>query len=310
MKDSVPSITIVGSFMTDLMSRTPRMPVPGETVCGGPFKMGPGGKGSNQAVAAARLGAKVQVIVRLGTDIFGDQALENLIKERVDTTYVIRDSKSHTGAALIAVDDTGENMIIIAPGVNNNLSVNDVKHAKEAIYNSDVLLTQLEIPLESVDAALRIAKSHNVNTILNPAPARKLIRDMLSQVDILTPNRTEAGMLTEINISDEATAKKAAYKLINEGVGAVVFTLGKEGTLIVTTDKVQRIPGKKVKVVDTTGAGDAFNGGLAFALAKKEDLAEAVRFANYVAALSVTKIGTAPSMPTFQEVERFMKISQ
>jgi len=309
MQDRIPSITIVGSFMTDLMSRTPRMPVPGETVCGGPFKVGPGGKGSNQAVAAARLGAKVRIVVRLGADIFGDKALENLRNERVDTTYVIRDDTSHTGAALIVVDDAGENMIVVAPGVNSNLSIGDVEQAKEAIYNSDVLLTQLEIPVETVEEALRIAKSSNVKTILNPAPARELSENILSQVDILTPNRTEASVLTGVKINDEPTAKKAAYKLLDEGVNAVVFTLGEEGALIITADKIQHISGKKVKVVDTTGAGDAFNGGLAFALARKGNLVEAVRFANYVGALSVTRIGTAPAMPTLQEVERFMENS-
>jgi len=300
-----PCIAVVGSFNIDLMSRAPKMPAAGETVLGGPLKLSPGGKGSNQAIAAVRLGAKVRVIMRLGTDIFGDQALEYLKKEGIDTNYVVRDSKNHTGTALIVVDEKGENMIVVAPGANGALSPEDVNNGKEAIYNSDVLLVQLEIPIETVQAAVGIARDNSVKTILNPAPGRELDDELLSRVDILTPNEIEASSLTGIKVNDKVSAKKAAYKLIDKGVDTVIFTLGQEGALIVTSNKIQHIPGKRIKVIDTTGAGDAFNGGLAFGVAEGRDIVKAVRFANCVAALSVTKIGTAPAMPTREEVEEF-----
>ncbi len=307
MKYNHPCIAVVGSFNIDLMSRAPKMPVAGETVLGGPFKLGPGGKGSNQAITAARLGAKVQVIMRLGTDMFGDQALEYLKKESIDTNYLVRDNKNHTGVALIVVDEKGENMIVVASGANGALSPEDVNNAKEAIYSSDVLLTQLEIPIKTVQTAIKIARDSGAKTILNPAPGRELDDELLSQVDILTPNEIEASLLAGIKVNNKASAKKAAYKLINKGVNAVIFTLGQEGALIVTSNEAQHIPTKKAKAIDTTGAGDAFNGGLAFAIAEGRDIIEAVRFANCVAALSVTKIGTAPAMPTREEVERFRR---
>lgn len=305
MKSNYPCIVVVGSFNIDLMSRAPKIPVAGETVLGGPFKLGPGGKGSNQAIAAIRLGAKVQVIMRLGTDIFGDQALEYLKKEGIGTNYLVKDSKNHTGVALIVVDEKGENMIVVAPGANGALSSEDVNNAKKAIYNSDVLLTQFEIPMQTVKAAIKIARDSGVKTILNPAPGKKINDGLLSQVSILTPNETEASLLTGIKINNKTSAKKAAYKLIGKGVNAVIFTLGQEGALVVTSNEIKHIPGKRTKAIDTTGAGDAFNGGLAFAIAEGRDIIEAVKFANCVAALSVTKIGAASAMPTREEVEKF-----
>lgn len=301
-----PVITVVGSFNTDLMARSPRMPRAGETILGGPFQMGPGGKGANQAVATARLGSPVFMVSCVGEDVFGDLALSNLSKEGVDISFVARDSTIHTGAALIVVDEQGENMIVVAPGANFSLTPDMVGRATRAIREADVLLTQLEIPTESVERALRIAKDNQVTTILNPAPARVLSPAILKYVDVLTPNRSEASLLTGIEITNQSSIRKAAERLFKQGVETVVFTLGSEGALIVTSEKFQHIPGQKVQVVDTTGAGDAFNGGLAFALSRDDDLVEAVRFANAVAALSVTKVGTAPSMPTKREVTSFL----
>jgi len=281
------------------------MPRAGETILGGPFRMGPGGKGANQAVAAARLGSSVFMVSCVGEDVFGDLALSNLSKEGVDISFVARDSTIHTGVALIVVDEQGENMIVVAPGANSSLTPDMVGRATKAIGEADILLTQLEIPAESVEKALRIAKDNRVTTILNPAPARVLSPAILECVDVLTPNRSEASLLTGIEITNQSSIRKAAERLFKQGVETVVFTLGSEGALIVTSEEFRHIPGQKVQVVDTTGAGDAFNAGLAFALSRDNDLVEAVRFANAVAALSVTKVGTAPSMPTGREVEKF-----
>ena len=301
-----PKVAVVGSYNTDLMSRTPRMPGPGETILGGPFRMGPGGKGSNQAVAAVRLGAEVAMVCRLGNDVFGDFALETLQKEGVDTRFSRRDATKATGAALIVVDAEGENSIVVAPGANESLGPDDVNHAADAITGADVVLTQLEIPVESVHAVLQLARASGVRTVLNPAPARPLSDSLLEQVDVLTPNRGEAALLTGRKIDDRQGLVAAAGVLMDRGVGAVVFTLGGEGALLVAPQETVTVPAHKVDVVDTTGAGDAFNGALAVSLARGESLEEAVRFAVAAAALSVTKVGTAPAMPRRIDVDRFL----
>ncbi len=301
-----PKVTVVGSFNTDLVSRTPRMPVPGETILGGPFHMGPGGKGANQAVAAARLGADTTMVVKLGKDTFGDLAEANLFKEGVRSDFVLRTDESHTGAALIMLDAAGENMIVVAAGANNLLTPADVKAASIAITGADVLLVQLEIPLETVAEAIRIGHRAGVSVLLNPAPGRELDAGLLSMCDVVTPNETETQIITGHPVHNVSEAEEAAKQLLAEGVRAVVVTLGDKGALVVTPGRTEHVPGHKVEVVDTTGAGDAFSGALAVALAEGMELVSAVGFANAAAALQVTKIGTAPAMPYRREVDALL----
>jgi ribokinase len=300
-----PRITVVGSYNTDLVVRTPRMPIKGETIIGGPFFTGPGGKGANQAVAAARLGADVTMVVKLGADSFGDQAEENLVREGIRPDCVMRTEETPTGAALIFVDKDGENMIVVAAGANELLTPVDVDQAHQAITEADVLLVELEVPMETVERAIHLAHEAGVNVLLNPAPGQPLSPEMLRLVDVLTPNETETQIITGLPVRNPQEVEEAAQKLLAQGVGTVVVTLGAKGALIVTPDETQRVPGQPVKVVDTTGAGDAFNGALAVALAEAKELVKAVAFANTVAALQVTRLGTAPAMPYRDEVERF-----
>ena len=301
-----PRVTVIGSFNTDLASRTPRMPVKGETILGGPFHMGPGGKGANQAVAAARLGAEVTMVVKIGKDVFGDLAEANLVKEGIRSDFVLRTEETHTGAALIILDADGENMIVVAGGANNLLRPEDVDMAHEAIAQADILLVQLEIPLETVERAIRLATEARVQVLLNPAPGRPLSAELLSLVDILTPNETETQIITGLPVRDLQEVETAAQQLLGSGVGIAVITLGVQGALVVTPQGVQHVPGHQVKVVDTTGAGDAFSGALAVALAEERDIAEAVAFANAAAALNVTRVGTAPAMPYRDEVDSML----
>jgi ribokinase len=302
-----PRITVVGSFMMDLMSKTPRLPVPGETVMGGPFKMGPGGKGSNQAVAAARLGAQVTIVVSLGTDYFGDIAYANLEQEGIDTRFVKSVDKAHTGAALIMVDDAkAENMIVVASGANELLTPEDVDAAADAMTGADFLVLQLEVPLETVEYTAQLAATRGVPLILNPAPARPLSPALLERVRLLTPNETEAELITGVPVTDIQTAEAAAKRLVGWGVKEAIITLGAKGALVATAEGCTHVPGFQVDVVDSTGAGDAFNGGLAVALAEGKTLLDAVRFSNATAALSVTRVGTAPAMPRREEVLRLL----
>lgn len=308
-----PKVTVVGSFNMDLLIRTPRMPVKGETILGGPFITGPGGKGANQAVAAARLDADVTMVVKLGQDAFGDQAAANLANEGIRPRFVLRDGASHTGVAFILVDDAGENMIIVALGTNALLTPTDIDAAREAIARADVALFQLESPLETVTYAIRMAHEAGTTVVLNPAPGQALGPELLSQVDVLTPNQTELQLLVGrdlsglTNLTGLEEIESAARELLAHGVGSVVVTLGADGALIVTRAGARHVPGYTVKVVDTTGAGDAFNGALAVALAEGQTLQEAVNFANAAAALQITKVGTAPAMPYRRDVERLLR---
>jgi ribokinase len=308
-----PKVTVVGSFNMDLLIRTPRMPVKGETILGGPFITGPGGKGANQAVAAARLDADVTMVVKLGQDAFGDQAAANLAKEGIRPEFVLRDGASHTGVAFIVVDDAGENMIVVALGTNALLIPADIDTAHDAIAEAKVVLFQLESPLETVTHAICLAHEAGVTVMLNPAPGQTLSSELLSLVDVLTPNQTELQLLVGgdllgfENLTGLEEIESAARELLARGVGSVVVTLGADGALIVTRNTVQHVPGYTVEVVDTTGAGDAFNGALAVALAEGRTLPEAVDFANAAAALQVTKVGTAPAMPYRRDVERLLQ---
>ncbi len=298
-----PKVTVVGSFNTDLVVHTPRMPVSGETILGGPYHTGPGGKGANQAVAAARLDADVTMVVKLGEDDLGDKAEANLRNEGINADFILRTDAIHTGVAFIIVDERGENMIVVAPGANTRLTPEDVEATREAIVTADILLVQLESPVETVERAIRIANEAGVRVLLNPAPGQPLDPRLLARVDVLTPNETEAEIITGHSVDDLQEAGGAAHRLRDTGVEVVVITLGAQGALLVTEEDAEHIPGHSVDVVDTTGAGDAFNGALAVALAEGQPVTDAVAFANAAAALQVTKLGTAPAMPYREEVE-------
>lgn len=302
------TVTVVGSYVVDLMSRTPHMPKVGETVLGGPFRMGPGGKGGNQAVAAARQGSKVFMVTKVGNDDFGVIAQQNFKRESIDTSYVFIDDDEATGAALIAVDNNGDNMIVVALGACGKLSAEDVAQAEEAIKSSSIVLVQLETSIEAVQKTAELTQKHGIPLILNPAPYQEFPREILKAVAYVTPNETEASFLSGVEVTDEESALQAAKIMYEYGVPNVIITLGEKGCYYYNGgEKGVLHEGFKIQAMDTTGAGDAFNGGLAYALAEGKDLEEAIRYANAVAALSVTKIGTAPAMPSKQEVEDFLK---
>ena len=301
-----PKIAVVGSFNTDLTVFTPRMPAPGETILGGPYYTGPGGKGANQAVAAARLGAQVSMVVKLGQDYYGDQAQENLTQEGIDTRGVIRTADTHTGVAFIVVDQQGENMIVVASGANAQLTPADIDGVRDVITGADIVLLQLEVPMETVAYTAALAHAAGVTVLLNPAPAQPLSADLLAHVDYLTPNESEAQLISGLPVADVAGAEAAARWLMAQGVRRPVITLGAKGALAGGAGGFMHVPGRKVEVVDTTGAGDAFNGALAVALGEGKDLAAAVAFANTAAALQVTQRGTAPAMPRREAVEAFL----
>ncbi len=296
-------IVIVGSFNTDLTTYMERMPRPGETVSGRKFVTGPGGKGSNQAVAAARLGADVTFIGRVGQDAFGDQAVRFWQQEGVNTDYVVRDPDHATGVAPIFVDDSGENSIVVVLGANLNLKPSDVDSAAAVIARADVLLTQLEVNYDMVGYALKAAKQQGIRTILNPAPAGHLPAEVVALADYITPNETELEVLSG---RPGAAVAEAARSLLTTEQQTVVVTMGAQGASYIRRGSSALIPTYKVNVVDTTGAGDAFNGGLAVALAEGKDLPDAIAFANATAALCVTRPGTAPSMPTRVEVDELL----
>lgn len=302
-------IAVVGSSNTDMIIKTAKIPRPGETILGGEFHMAAGGKGANQAVAAARAGGDVAFIARIGTDIFGKKAVEGFIHDRIDVKHVYKDRRSASGIALIIVGADGENNIVVASGANSHLSTEDIRRAERAISSANILLMQLETPLETVRKAAEIAAAQGVPVILNPAPARALDDRLLRQIAILTSNETETEILTGIKIKKESDMAKAAQRLLNKGVRTVFITLGSKGVFVAAkTEKIRRIiPAFKVKAVDTTAAGDVFNGALAVALAEGRPLLDAARFANAAAALSVTKLGAQPSAPYRKDIDKLIK---
>jgi ribokinase len=302
-----PRILVVGSSNTDMIIKLDRIPRPGETILGGAFVTAAGGKGANQAVGAARAGGQVTFIARVGRDMFGDQAVAGFVKDGINVDYVTRDKTNPSGVALIFVAKDGENSIAVAGGANAKLSPADVRKAKAAFAGASVLVMQLETPLETVQAAADLAAKAGVRVILNPAPAQPLPDKLLNRVSILTPNETEAELLTGIGVKDDVSAAAAATKLRARGVRTVIITLGARGAFVATESGEQLVPGFKVKAVDTTAAGDIFNGALAVALAEGKPLELAVRLANAAAAISVTRLGAQPSAPTRREIERFLK---
>ncbi|MGI4790276.1 MAG: ribokinase [Janthinobacterium lividum] len=297
-----PRVVVVGSANMDMVARVPQGPRPGETLLAGAFAMVPGGKGANQAVAAARLGAVVTFIACLGVDVFGDQAVLGLENEGIDTRFIVRDPDAPTGIALITVDEeTGENTIVVAPGANAKLSPALLELAAAAIRDADVLVCQLEIPLDTVLTALKMARDGNAVTILNPAPAQMLSDELLSFVSVLTPNQTEAARLLDADLDPSA----AALSLRQRGVENVVVTLGSAGARLVTVSVNAWIPAfESQEVADTTAAGDCFTGALAVALGEGQSMEEAVKFANAAASLSVETEGAQPSLPNRLAVNR------
>ncbi len=302
--DAMADILVIGSLNADLVVRTPRFPAPGETISGEDLAIIPGGKGANQAVAVARQGVSVAMVGRVGSDSFGPALIQNLHDNLVDTSYV-RTDESATGTAIIIVDSSGQNSIVLSPGANGKVTAADVEAV--SFQGRDTLLLQLEIPLETVVHAARLARRNGLRVILNPAPARQLPDSLLADVDILVPNESELGLLSGQPVADIASAKASAKTLLARGVKTIVVTLGANGALIVTNDQSQHIPTFIVDVVDTTAAGDAFIGGLAAALLKGRSLEEAVRYGNASGALAVTKFGAQPSLPTQDKVEEFLR---
>ncbi len=297
-----PIITVVGSSNTDMVIKADHLPEPGETILGGSFFMNPGGKGANQAVAAARLGGKVSFICKTGDDIFGRQSLQQFKEEGIDTSFIITDSLHPSGVALITVDKQAENCIVVASGANAALGPSDLMQARELILQSSIILMQLEIPLDTVSHTAAMAYEKNIPVVLNPAPACFLPDELLRHVSILTPNKTEAGMLSGINIHDIDSAKKAAQKIKERGVKTVIITLGSKGVLVFDENLFTHIPVSPVIAVDTTAAGDTFNGALVVALSEGKDILEATVFASKAAAISVTRIGAQASIPYKHEV--------
>jgi ribokinase len=301
------SIVILGVFVADTAYRANRAPRMGETIIGNSFKLGPGGKGSNQAVAAGRLGGNVSFITKLGEDEFGNMALATW-KEAGVKPAITRVKDSYTGAAYIFIEEsTGNNAIIIAPGAAGTISIADIEAQKPLIQAAGVFVTQLEQPLDAATHALSIARAAGVTTILNPAPAQPLGEGVFLLCDYVTPNETETEELTGSKVDTPDSARKAAGLLLKKGVKTAIITLGEAGALYHTAGRSELVPSFKVgPVVETTGAGDAFNGGFAVALSRGMDPVEAVRFGCAVAGISVTRPGTAPSMPTLPEVEKVL----
>jgi len=303
-------VTVLGSFVVDLMARSPHIPVPGETVKGSIFKMGPGGKGSNQAVAAHRCGGDVTLITKVGKDVFGTVALDFYRGEGMETQFVFEDETLSTGIALIMVDEhTSQNSITVVPGACGAISELEMQRAFPILDETAILVSQLETNLDILEPAVKRVHQHGGMAILNPAPAPQTPLDdsFIGMFDVVTPNETEAGFLTGIEVLDRESAHKAAQVLQQKGVQDVIITLGKMGCYLLDSEGHSALfPTMDVKVVDTTGAGDAFNGGLATALSQGKGLKDAIYIATAVASLSVTKVGTAPAMPTEDELAHFL----
>lgn len=303
---SRPSVLVIGSSNTDLIIKAERIPRPGETILGGEFVRAAGGKGANQAVAAARAGGAVTFIGRIGRDANGDAALAGFVADGINVKHVIRDANTPSGVALIFVGKNGENSIAVASGANDKLSPADVRKAKGVFRRARIVLLQLETPLPTVVSSAKLAVATGVRVVLNPAPARSLPAQLLKRVYLLTPNESEAELLTGVTVTNEAAAAKAAGKLLARGAQNVIITMGSRGAFVAGPDVRQMLSGFKVNAVDATGAGDVFNGSLVVALAEGQPLLEAARFASAAAAISVTRFGAQPSAPTREEIQAML----
>lgn len=302
------TLLVVGSSNTDMVIQTTHLPCPGETVLGGTFFMNPGGKGANQAVTVARLGGHIAFICKTGEDIFGRQARQLFKEEGIDTSYLCTDSQAPSGVALITVDEHAENSIVVASGANALLSPQDLAGAEEAIEEADWILMQLEIPLDTVEFVADLACRKHKKVVLNPAPAQPLPKELLRHVYILTPNETEAEIISGVKVTNLSSAMEAARRIREMGVPWVVITLGSKGALVYGESVKEIVPAFEVKAIDTTAAGDVFNGAFVVALSEGKDLVEAARFACKASALSVTRAGAQSSVPYRTEVDRFLPI--
>lgn len=296
-------ITVIGSSNTDMVVMTTHFPAPGETILGGEFLMNAGGKGANQAVAAARLGGRVFFAGKVGSDIFGENAIKNIKNEGIDASGISTDPEAASGVAQIIVDKKGENSIVVAPGANLKINRDDIDNAENQITQADILLIQLEIPVDTIIYAAKKAHKLGKKVILNPAPATELPDELFTYLYMITPNESETELLTGISVTDEPSAAEAAKVLKKRGVENIIITMGSKGAFIFTDEMQKIIPAYNVKAVDTTAAGDCFNGALAVAIAAGTDLEEAVRFANRAASIAVTRPGAQASMPFRNEVE-------
>src|SRR6056300_1525777 len=297
------NISVLGIFVSDISFSGPKIPAVGETILGNKYNVGPRGKGCNQAVAIARLGGKVNFISKIGKDAYGKLALETLKKNNINTENIIQDEKLQTGVAGILVDQqSGKNAINVIVGAPNSLKISEINNQINLIKNSKIFLTQLEIPKDVTLHCLKTAKENGCLTILNPAPASEISKEFYSYIDYFTPNETEAEFYTGIKITNEKEAKQAADKLINLGIKKIIITLGEKGLFYSDGQEEIHLKASSVKAIDTTGAGDAFNGALAFSLSKENPIKECLEFANRVAGLSTTKLGAGDAMPFFKEI--------
>jgi ribokinase len=300
-------IVVIGSSNTDMVIKAQHLPRAGETILGGSFYTTAGGRGANQAVAAARAGGEVTFVARVGNDMFGERAIESYREEGIKTDHIVKDSELPSGVAEILMDEKGQCLIAVASGANMNLSVYDIINAKQAIMESDIILMQLEVPLKTLEYAAKLASDANKRFILNPAPAHQLPISLLKKISVLTPNEREAEILTGIRVEDEDSAEDAGKILLSKGVSKVIITLGLQGAMVLDSSGSELVQGFKIEPVDTTAAGDVFNGALAVAIAESKNFFEAVKFANAAAALSIAKKGAQSSAPRREEILKFIK---
>lgn len=294
-------IFVVGSANTDMVVKAPKLPLPGETLLGGTFFMNAGGKGANQAVAAAKLGGNVTLVTKVGNDIFGKQTINGLKKENINVDFVFVDDVAPSGTALIMVNDEGENCIVVAPGANANLLPADIETVNN-INEAAIILMQLEIPMATIEAIAKNAKANSQKVIINPAPAQLLDDELLNGLFLIIPNETEATLLTGITVTDETTASQAAGVFLSKGVQNVIITLGKQGAYFQNKNLKLMIEAPAVQAMDTTAAGDTFSGALTVALTENMDWQQAVQFAVKAASISVTRMGAQSSVPYRKEI--------
>ncbi|MFA6467409.1 MAG: ribokinase [Bacteroidota bacterium] len=299
-------VVVIGSYNTDLTIKTSRIPRPGETVIGGIFSEGGGGKGANQAVAAVRAGANVSFIARVGNDMLGNEGIQRMTEEMIDTRFIFHDDDAATGVAFIVVDERGENSIVVASGANARLTPGDIESVVDEIASATVLLVQLESPLETVRAAIHKAHEHDTTVILNPAPAQPLDHSLLKVIDIITPNKVEAEMITGIKVTDDESLRSIVKKFQEFGIKNVLITLGSKGVFAGFDAVMEHIPAYKARSTDSTGAGDVFSGSLAAFLSEGLSLEKAARMANAAASISVTRMGAQNSAPRRMEIENFI----
>jgi len=296
-------ISVLGIFVADISFSGPKIPAVGETILGNKYNVGPGGKGCNQAIAIARLGGKVNFISKIGKDSYGELALNTLKKNKINTKNIIQDTNLQTGVAGILVDkNSGKNAINVIVGAPSTLKINEIDDQINLIKNSKIFLTQLEVPKDVTLHCLKVAKENGCVTILNPAPASEISKEFYNNIDFFTPNETEAEFYTGIKITNEIDAKQAADKLINLGIKKVIITLGEKGLFYSDGKEEIYLKAYSVKAIDTTGAGDAFNGGLAFGISNGKSIKECLALANKVAGISTTKLGAGDAMPFIKDI--------